>query len=63
MIKRALTLRDALDTYSLKLRVSKDPLDIETFHEDYLTGDEYVIAIVARGQQEGVQYIREVVVG
>jgi hypothetical protein len=36
MIVRALQLREALDTYAAKLRVSKDDLDQETFENDYL---------------------------
>ena len=40
MILRALLLRDALDTYAFKLKVSKDELDRETFDNDYLDDDE-----------------------
>ena len=40
MIWRALELRDALDTYAVKLNVSKDVFDQETFREDYLSEDE-----------------------
>ncbi len=40
MIRRALELRDALDTYAIKLNVSKDVFDQETFQEDYLSKDE-----------------------
>jgi hypothetical protein len=39
MIIRALDLRDALNTYVIKLRVSKDTLDLETYEQDYLTDD------------------------
>jgi hAT family C-terminal dimerisation region len=41
MILRALLLRDALDTYAFKLKVSKDELDRETFDNDYLDDDEW----------------------
>jgi hypothetical protein len=41
MIIRALDLRDALDTYAIKLRVSKDALDLKTYEQDYLTDDEW----------------------
>jgi hypothetical protein len=37
MIIRALDLRDALDTYAIKLRVSKDALNLKTYEQDYLT--------------------------
>jgi hypothetical protein len=41
MICRALELREALDTYALRLNVSKDAFDRETFTEDYLSDDEW----------------------
>jgi hypothetical protein len=40
MILRALLLREALDTYAAKLRLSKDELDREIYDNDYLTPDE-----------------------
>ena len=40
MIRRALELRKALNTYAVKLKVSKDSLDQETFDNDYLTNNE-----------------------
>jgi hypothetical protein len=40
MIRRALELREALDLYALKLRVSTDEYDLETFTDDYLTASE-----------------------
>jgi hypothetical protein len=39
MIIRALDLRDALDTYVIKLKVSKDTLDLKTYKQDYLTNN------------------------
>jgi hypothetical protein len=39
MIQRALKLRKALNTYAVKLKVSKDSLDQETFDNDYLGDD------------------------
>jgi hypothetical protein len=36
MIWRALKLREALNTYAAKLKVSKDSLDQETFDNNYL---------------------------
>jgi hypothetical protein len=35
MVRRALELREALDTYAAKLNVLKEPLDVETFRQDY----------------------------
>jgi len=40
MIRRALELKEALDTYAVKLRVSIEDLDTETYKEDYLTPTE-----------------------
>jgi len=40
MILRALLLREALDIYAFKLKVSKDDLDKETFNNNYLNDDE-----------------------
>jgi hypothetical protein len=36
MILQGLLLREALDTYAFKLKVSKDNLNKETFENDYL---------------------------
>jgi hypothetical protein len=41
MILRALLLREALDSYAFKLRLSKDDLDLEIYNNDYLTDDEW----------------------
>ena len=41
MIIHALELREALNVYTIKLRVSKEPLDVETYNEDYLNDDEW----------------------
>ncbi len=40
MIQRTLELKDSLDTYCLKLRVSKDDDDRETYDQDYLNLEE-----------------------
>jgi hypothetical protein len=37
MITRALQLREALNTYALKLHTSKDSFDQETYMSDYLS--------------------------
>ncbi len=37
MIWRALELKEALDTYAVKLRVSTEDLDTKMYKEDYLT--------------------------
>ena len=49
MIRRALELKEALDTYAVKLRVSIEDLDTETYKEDYLTPTE----------QEALQLIKD----
>jgi hypothetical protein len=40
MIRRALELREALDTYAAKLHMSKEAFDQETFEQDYLSDEE-----------------------
>ena len=40
MIRRALELRQALDKYTIRLGLSKDALDRETFKNDYLSDNE-----------------------
>ena len=41
MIQRALHLREALDMYAYKLRLSKEAFDLEVFQHDYLSDDEW----------------------
>ncbi|KAL5331488.1 hypothetical protein ACEPPN_001019 [Leptodophora sp. 'Broadleaf-Isolate-01'] len=41
MVTRALLLRESLDRYAAKLRVSKDLDDIEVYEKDYLLDDEW----------------------
>ena len=41
MIKRDLLLRESLDIYAVKLRVSAEPVDQETYEQDYLNDDEW----------------------
>jgi hypothetical protein len=41
MIKRAILLRESLDVYAVKLRVSTEPLDQETYEQDYLNENEW----------------------
>jgi hypothetical protein len=40
MIRRALELKEALNTYAAQLRVSTDDLNKETFNQDYITPKE-----------------------
>ncbi len=40
MIRQALELKDVLDLYALKLRVSTDNYDVKTCHDDYILEDE-----------------------
>jgi hypothetical protein len=37
MIRRALELKQALNTYTAQLRVSSNALDNETYEQDYLS--------------------------
>jgi hypothetical protein len=41
MIKRALLLRESLDVYAAKLRLSEHAIDVETYDEDYLSDTEW----------------------
>lgn len=41
MITPAILLRESLDRYAYKLRVSKDAFDMETYEEDYLNNNEW----------------------
>ncbi len=50
MIRRGLELRESLDTYALQLIRSKDPFDLETAHQDYLSDDEWNTLTVIRDQ-------------
>jgi hypothetical protein len=52
MIRRALELREALNTYAAKLKVSKDSLDQETFDNDYLTDNEWEVLEMIKEQLE-----------
>jgi hypothetical protein len=40
MVQRALELREALNAYTFKLRLSKEDLDKETHLNDYLSNDD-----------------------
>jgi hypothetical protein len=40
MITRALLLRESLDVYTAKLRLSEHAIDVETYDEDYLSDTE-----------------------
>jgi hypothetical protein len=52
MIRRALELREALDRYASKLRVSKDPLDLETHEQDYIIPEEWDALQIMKNQLE-----------
>ena len=52
MIRRALKLREALNTYAAKLKVSKDSLDQETFDNDYLTDNKQEVLKMIKEQLE-----------
>jgi hAT family C-terminal dimerisation region len=52
MIRRALELKEALDIYATKLRVSSDELDAETYKEDYLSPLEWDALQLIKDQLE-----------
>ena len=52
MIRRALELREALNLYALKLRVSTDEYNLETFTDDYLTASEWEALEIIKNQLE-----------
>jgi hypothetical protein len=52
MITRALQLREALDTYALKLHTSKDFFDQETYMSDYLSDDKWDALAIIQKQLE-----------
>jgi hypothetical protein len=52
MIRQALELKEALDTYTVKLRVSTEDLDAETYKEDYLTPMEWEALQLIKDQLE-----------
>ena len=57
MIQRALDLKEALDIYALKLRVSTDEYDQETYQSDYLTEDEWAALRIIKEQLEPLFYL------
>ena len=52
MIRRALELKEALDIYSLRLRVSTNAYNIETFKDDYISEDEWEALAIIKEQLE-----------
>jgi hypothetical protein len=52
MVLRALQLREALDTYAAKLRLSKDDLDREIYNYDYLSDNEWATLKIIKEQLE-----------
>ena len=52
MVLRALQLREALDTYAARLRLSKDDLDQEIYNYDYLTDNEWATLQIIKEQLE-----------
>src|SRR5271168_5406254 len=57
MIRRALELREALDIYAGKLRVSNEALDEETYQQDYLTPEEWEALEIIKSQLEPIFYL------
>jgi hypothetical protein len=52
IIRRALELREALDTYATKLYMSKEDFDQETFKQDYLLDKEWDSLTLIKDQLE-----------
>jgi len=52
MIRRALELKQALNTYASQLRNSTNTLDSETYNEDFLTESEWENLELIKGQLE-----------
>ena len=63
MVTRAILLRDALDRYATKLRVSKDAFDMETYEEDYLNDDEWSTLELISKQLEPLFHITKALEG
>jgi hypothetical protein len=57
MIRRALELKEALNTYAAQLNVSKDVLDKETFNNDYLSSEEWDILFFIKQQLQPLFYL------
>ena len=57
MIRRALELREALDAYAFKLRLSKEDLDKETHLNDYLSDDDWRALKIIKEQLEPLFYL------
>ena len=52
IIRRALELKDVLDLYALKLRVSTSDYDVETCRDDYISEDEQKALAIIKEQLE-----------
>lgn len=52
MIRRALELKDALNTYAAQLRVLKDDLDKEIFDKDFISDEEWTALEIIKDQLE-----------
>jgi hypothetical protein len=57
MVRRAIELKDALNTYAAQLNVSKDKFDKETFLEDYLDEDEWGTLALIQEQLQPLFYL------
>jgi hypothetical protein len=63
MIRRALLLKEALNTYAAQLYVSKDEFDKETFSKDYLSPDKWATLEDIRKQLEPLFYLTKALKG
>ena len=57
MIRRCLELREALDVYAAKLRISTEKYDMETYEHDYLTDKEWETLAIIKDQLQPLFYI------
>ena len=63
MIRRALELKQALNTYTAQLRVSSNILDNETYKQDYLSDSEWKNLELIKGQLELLFHITKALEG
>jgi hypothetical protein len=63
MIRRALELKQALNTYIAQLRVSFNVLDNETYKQDYLSDSEWKNLELIKGQLELLFHITKALKG
>jgi hypothetical protein len=63
MIRRALELKQALNTYASQLRSSSNTLDTETYEQDYLSDSEWKNLELIKGQLEPLFHMMKALEG